>query len=70
MTTTVMTKSKRVWKAMIKFADDKPLTEREWEDLSQLSLIDRNNLRFEPGNVRWATTDAERADNLAFYQSL
>ena len=55
---------------MIKFAADKPLTKQEWEDLSWLTLIDRNRLRFEPENVRYATTDAERADNLAFYRSL
>jgi hypothetical protein len=61
---------RRTWKAMLKFADDKPLTDREWEALSWLSLIDRSHLAFEPGNIRWATTYAERADNLAFYRSL
>jgi hypothetical protein len=58
------------WAAMCKFAEDKPLTEMDWEALSWLTLIDRSRLDFAPGNVRWATTDAERADNLAFYRSL
>lgn len=61
---------RRTWEAMKKFAADQSLTEGEWKDLSWLSLIDRNRLWFGPGNVRWATTDAERADNLAFYRSL
>lgn len=71
-----MTKSKdysneyRTWKAMRKLCNDEPLSKREWEDISWLSLVDRNNLQFEPGNVRWATSEAERADNLKFYQSL
>jgi hypothetical protein len=56
--------------AMLKFANDEPLTASEWEALSWLSLIDRNRLEFGPENCRWATTEAERADNLAFYQSL
>jgi hypothetical protein len=55
---------------MRKFCNDEPLTEQEWEDLSALTLINRAHLVFEPGNVRWATTGAERADNLAFYRSL
>ena len=62
--------TKQSWKAMIKFADDKPLTPREWEALSWLTLIDRKRLYFGPGNVRWATTEAERADNLRFFKSL
>lgn len=67
-----MTKNdeRQVWKAMMKFASDKPLTEQEWVNLSWLSLIDRNNLCFEPKNVRWAATDTEHADNLKFYRSL
>lgn len=55
---------------MIKFSNDEPLTEREWEDLSWLTMIDRDRLYFGPGNIRWATTEAERASNLAFYRSL
>jgi len=55
---------------MIKFANDEPLTEQEWQALSRLTLIDRTRLEFGPGNIRWATSEAERADNLAFYQSL
>jgi hypothetical protein len=55
---------------MLKFSNDEPLTEREWRDLSWLTLIARTHLVFEPGNCRWATTDAERADNLVFYRSL
>ena len=55
---------------MIKFANDEPLNEQEWENLSWLTLINRDHLMFEPGNVRWATTEAERADNLIFYRSL
>ncbi len=61
---------RRTWLAMRKFCNDDLLTEREWDDLSWLTLIDRTHLVFEPGNVRWATTDAERADNLVFYRSL
>jgi hypothetical protein len=59
----------RTWLAMRKFCNDEPLTEQEWDDLSWLSLIDRSRA-FEPGNACWATTDAERADNRAFYRSL
>jgi hypothetical protein len=59
-----------IWKAMLKFANDEPLTELEWQDLSWLTMIDQNRLYFGPDNIRWATTDKERADNLAFYQSL
>ena len=61
---------RRTWEAMHKFADDKPLTEQEWLDLSYLTLINRSNLYFGPENVRLATTDAEREDNRKFYQSL
>jgi hypothetical protein len=62
--------TKNTWKAMQKFANDEPLTANEWNALSWLTLVDRNRLEFAPDNCRWATTDAERADNLAFYQSL
>jgi hypothetical protein len=62
--------SKATWKAMIKFANDLPLTEQEWQALSRLTLIDRNRLEFGPDNCRWAKTEAERIDNLAFYRSL
>ena len=55
---------------MVKFANDEPLTKREWEALSWLTLIDRSRLEFAPGNVRWAASESEYADNLAFYQSL
>jgi hypothetical protein len=61
---------KRTWRAMKKFANDEPLTESEWQDLSWLTMIDRSQLYFGPGNVRWATSETERADNLKFYQSL
>ena len=60
----------RTWIAMRKFCNDEPLTESEWDSLSWFSLVDRRRLEFAPGNVRWAVTEAERADNLAFYQSL
>ena len=61
---------RQTWLAMRKFAGNKPLTESDWADLSWLTLIDRRRLEFAPGNVRWATSDAERANNLAFYRSL
>jgi hypothetical protein len=61
---------KKTWKAITKFANDEPLTPPEWTALSWLTLIDRNRLAFEPSNVRWATTEAERADNEAFFRSL
>lgn len=63
-------KMNRTWRAMVKFAGDQSLTDREWDDLSYLSLVDRNHLYFGPENVKWAQTKAERADNLAFYKSL
>jgi len=62
--------AKQSWKAMIKFANDEPLTPQEWTALSRLTLIDRDRLEFAPGNVRWAKTEAERADNLAFFKNL
>jgi hypothetical protein len=62
--------TRETWSAAIKFANDEPLTSSEWASLSWLTLIDRDRLEFEPGNVRWATTEAERIDNLAFYQRL
>lgn len=65
-----MTPEYATWRAMIKFADDEPLTKREWHALSWLTLIDKTNLYFGPGNVRWAESEAERAENLKFYQSL
>jgi hypothetical protein len=61
---------RKTWTAMLKFADNQPLTPAEWTALSELTLIDRNRLEFSPDNTRWAKTDAERADNLAFYRSL
>jgi hypothetical protein len=64
------TPTKKSWKAMWRFAHDQPMTDGDWEALSWLTLIDRNNLYFGPGNVRWATTAAERADNLAFFKNL
>jgi hypothetical protein len=60
----------QAWLAMQKFTDDVPLTDAEWDALSTLTLIDRQRLVFEPGNVRWATTDAERAQNRRFYQAI
>jgi hypothetical protein len=68
-----MTKQSEIretWEAMLKFADDKPLTGAEWKALSRLTLIDRTRLIFEPGNCRWAQSAAECADNLKFYRSL
>jgi len=62
--------TRRTWVAMQKFANDEPLTDQEWADLSWLTLIDRDRLEFAPGDCRWATTETERADNLLFYQSL
>lgn len=62
--------TKKSWKAMIKFASDETLTPAEWTALSWLTLIDRKRLYFGPGNVRWAKTEAERADNEAFFRSL
>ena len=59
-------KAKQIWAAMLKFANDEPLTEQEWEALSWLTLINRDRLAFAPDNCRWATTVAERANNLAF----
>lgn len=61
---------KKTWKAMIKFANGELLAPQEWTALSWLTLIDRTKLEFEPGNVRLATTEAERADNLAFFKRL
>jgi hypothetical protein len=58
------------WAAMRKFAAGQLLTEREWIALSWLSLIDRDQREFRPGNVRWAKDETERADNIAFYKSL
>ena len=60
--------TKQSWKAMIKFANNELLTPQEWTALSWLTLIDRNRLEFGPGNVRLAKTEAERADNLAFFK--
>jgi hypothetical protein len=65
-----MTDERTTWEAMLKFANDEHLTEWEWEALSWLTMIDRQRLAFEPSNIRWATTATERADNLAFYQSM
>jgi hypothetical protein len=62
--------ARRVWEAMIKFANGETLTEREWEALSYLSLIDRSRPEFGPDNCRWAQTEGERASNLLFYQTL
>jgi hypothetical protein len=61
---------RRTWEAMIKFTNDEQLTEQEWEALSWMTPIDPDTFdTFGPDQVRWAT-DAERADNLAFYRSL
>ena len=61
---------KKTWKAMIKFANDEVLTSNEWKALSWLTLIDRTKLEFGPDNTRLATSEAERAENLAFFQKL
>jgi hypothetical protein len=58
------------WKAMMKFAQDQPLSDLEWYDLSALSLIDRTRLMFEPDNCRWARSEKERQDNERFYRAL
>jgi hypothetical protein len=60
----------RTWVAMNKFADNKPLTDAEWSDLSRLTLLDRNRLEFGPDNVRLAQSETERANNEQFYRSL
>jgi hypothetical protein len=58
------------WKAMMKFAQDQPLSDLEWYDLSALSLIDRTRLMFEPTtadgrglrkNVRIMSDSTERS---------
>ena len=61
---------KKTWKAMIKFAADEPMTPADWTALSWLTLIDRTRLEFGPENTRLAKTEAERADNLAFFKKL
>jgi hypothetical protein len=61
---------RKTWEAMIKFSDEKQLTEQEWIALSWLTLVDRNRLEFCPGNVRLAETNDERTSNLEFYLSL
>jgi len=61
---------RKTWSAMMKFTNNEPLTPSEWTALSSLTLIDRSRLEFGPTNVRWATTEDERADNLKFYRSL
>ena len=65
-----MTRERATYAAMLKFSRGERLIEREWIALSWLSLIDRDQREFRPGNVRWAKTEAERADNEAFYRSL
>jgi len=65
-----LAETRQTLKAMKKFAEDKPLTEREWEALSWIALVDRNRLEFAPGNIRWVKSEAERIENLAFYRSL
>ena len=55
---------------MLKFADGKRLTAREWDALSWLTLIDRNRLEFGPDNCRWATTaGGAHRQSLRFYQN-
>ncbi len=55
---------------MVKFAENKPLTNAEWKDLSAMTMIDRSRRYFGPGNVRWAQSEHERAANEQFYRSL
>jgi hypothetical protein len=69
-TTRKFKQERRTFNAMLKFANGEPLAEQEWADLSLLSLVDRNELHFGPGNIRWATSNAECIDNLRFYRSL
>jgi len=65
-----MTPEYRTWLAMKKYADEEPLTDDEWRDLSALTLINREHRIFEPGNCRWATSDSERRENERFYRTL
>ena len=65
-----MRNERQTFAAMKKFANDEPLTEKEWEALSWLTLINRERLEFGPGNCRWAKSERERASNLTFYKSL
>jgi hypothetical protein len=65
-----MRSEEKTWRAMMKFAADEPLTESEWQSLSELTMIDRSRKWFGPGNIRWARSDEERADNLKFYKSI
>jgi hypothetical protein len=60
---------RRTWAAMQKSAHDEPLSEKEWNALSWSRwLVAQRQL---PGaNSRRLRTEAERADNLAFYKSL
>jgi hypothetical protein len=62
--------ARKTWAAMLKFAENRELNAAEWEALSWLTMIDRTQRYFGPGNCRWARSEAERADNLKFYQSL
>jgi hypothetical protein len=61
---------RETWDAMRRFCRDEDLTAQEWRALSRLTLLDHDHLEFAPDNCRWAATEAERADNLAFYRSL
>jgi hypothetical protein len=53
--------------AMIKFGSGDPMVDQDWDALSWLTLINREHLYFGPGNVRWATGEAERISNISFY---
>ena len=61
---------KATWLAMNKLADGGELSDQEWRDLSALSLIDRTDWTFRPGNCRWAKTEQERQSNEEFYKAI
>ena len=56
--------------AMIKFCNGDLMTDQDWDALSWLTIINRQHLYFGPGNVRWATSEAERISNISFYISI
>ena len=65
-----MSGEKQSYNAMIKFVNNEPLNDKEWEALSWLTLLNREKLEFGPDNVRWANSKKERESNLKFYKLL